>query len=65
MIEQKPDAVDLPASVPLSVEIDDVRFACPSAEKVSLASLEDVRNLKTRGGEEVLHGTRPSGWSPD
>ena len=28
----------------------------PSAEKVSLASLESVATLDTRGGEEVLHG---------
>ncbi|WP_146362956.1 ABC transporter ATP-binding protein [Arthrobacter yangruifuii] len=41
---------------PLAVEFDDVRFAYPTAEKVSLASLEDVAVLDTRGGEEVLHG---------
>jgi ABC-type multidrug transport system fused ATPase/permease subunit len=40
----------------VSVEFDDVRFAYPSAEKVSLASLESVATLDTRGGEEVLHG---------
>ena len=45
----------LPAG-PVSVEFDDVRFAYPSAEKVSLASLEEVSVLDTRGGEEVLHG---------
>jgi ATP-binding cassette subfamily B protein len=28
----------------------------PSADKVSLASLEEVSTLDTRGGEEVLHG---------
>jgi ATP-binding cassette subfamily C protein len=39
----------------LSVEFDAVRFAYPSAEKVSLASLEDVARLDSRGGEEVLH----------
>jgi ATP-binding cassette subfamily B protein len=39
----------------LSVEFDGVRFAYPSAEKVSLASLEDVARLDDRGGEEVLH----------
>ena len=38
------------------MEFDNVRFAYPSADKVSLASLEDVRTLDTRGGEEVLHG---------
>jgi hypothetical protein len=41
---------------PVSIEFDDVRFAYPSAEKVSLASLEEVATLDTRGGEQVLHG---------
>lgn len=41
---------------PLAVELTDVRFAYPSAGKVSLASLEDVAVLDGRGGEEVLHG---------
>jgi len=40
----------------VSVDFDDVRFAYPSAERVSLASLEEVAVLDTRGGEEVLHG---------
>ena len=30
-------------------------FAYPSADKVSLASLEEVATLDTRGGVEVLH----------
>jgi ATP-binding cassette, subfamily B, bacterial len=55
LIQQKPDAVAVPPG-PVSVEFDDVRFAYPSAEKVSLASLEEVSTLDTRGGEEVLHG---------
>ena len=33
-----------------------VRFGYPSADKVSLASLEEVSSLDTRGGTEVLHG---------
>ncbi|MCS7484703.1 ABC transporter ATP-binding protein [Umezawaea endophytica] len=41
---------------PVSVEFDDVRFGYPSADKVSLASLESVSTLDTRGGQEVLHG---------
>ena len=41
---------------PVSVEFDAVRFAYPSADKVSLASLEEVAKLDQRGGEEVLHG---------
>jgi ABC-type multidrug transport system fused ATPase/permease subunit len=41
---------------PVSVEFSDVRFGYPAADKVSLASLEDVAALDTRGGVEVLHG---------
>ncbi len=55
LIKDKPDAGDLPDG-PVSVELDDVRFAYPSADKVSLASLESVAVLDARGGEEVLHG---------
>jgi ABC-type multidrug transport system fused ATPase/permease subunit len=40
---------------PVSVEFDGVHFSYPSADKVSLASLEEVANLDTRGGAEVLH----------
>jgi ATP-binding cassette subfamily C protein len=55
MIIDKPDARPLPEG-PVAVELDGVRFGYPSADKVSLASLEDVAKLDTRGGEEVLHG---------
>ena len=55
LITEKPDAVALPDG-PVSLEFDDVRFAYPSADKVSLASLEEVATLDTRGGTEVLHG---------
>ncbi|MBO3736803.1 ABC transporter ATP-binding protein [Actinoplanes flavus] len=55
LIEEKPDARPVPDG-PVAVEFDDVRFAYPSADKVSLASLEEVATLDTRGGEEVLHG---------
>ncbi len=40
---------------PLSVHFDGVTFAYPSAEKVSLASLEEVAVLDTRGGVDVIH----------
>jgi len=40
----------------VSVEFDNVRFSYPSASSVSLASLEEVAVLDTRGGDEVLHG---------
>ncbi len=55
LIAQKPDAREVPRGA-VAVEFDDVRFAYPSADKVSLASLEDVATLDTRGGDEVLHG---------
>jgi ATP-binding cassette subfamily B protein len=55
LIREKPVAVAVPDG-PVSVEFDDVRFAYPSADRVSLASLEEVSTLDTRGGEEVLHG---------
>ncbi|GAA3479718.1 ABC transporter ATP-binding protein [Streptomyces yanii] len=55
LIEEKPDARTVPDG-PVSVEFDAVRFGYPSADKVSLASLEDVATLDTRGGDEVLRG---------
>ncbi|MET9295050.1 ABC transporter ATP-binding protein [Streptomyces sp. NPDC003077] len=55
LIQEKPDARAVPDG-PVSVEFDSVRFAYPSADKVSLASLEEVATLDTRGGAEVLHG---------
>ena len=55
LIQEKPDAVAVPDG-PVSLEFDDVRFAYPSADKFSLASLEEVLTLDTRGGEEVLKG---------
>ncbi|MFJ9742122.1 ABC transporter ATP-binding protein [Streptomyces sp. NPDC101166] len=55
LIEERPDARDLPDG-PVSVEFDDVRFGYPAADKVSLASLEEVAALDARGGAEVLHG---------
>ncbi|GGV07510.1 ABC transporter ATP-binding protein [Streptomyces filipinensis] len=55
LIEEKPDAVEVPEG-PVAVEFDDVRFAYPAADQVSLASLEEVAALDTRGGAEVLHG---------
>ncbi|MGW1105494.1 ABC transporter ATP-binding protein [Streptomyces sp. NPDC002540] len=55
LIDQKPDARTVPQG-PVAVEFDQVRFGYPSADKVSLASLEDVATLDTRGGGEVLRG---------
>lgn len=55
LIEEKPDAREVPEG-PVAVEFDAVRFAYPAADQVSLASLEEVAALDTRGGSEVLHG---------
>ncbi|MDQ2636361.1 MAG: ABC transporter ATP-binding protein/permease, partial [Actinomycetota bacterium] len=55
LIQERDDAVDVPDG-PVTVEFRDVRFSYPSADKVSLASLEEVAVLDSRGGEEVLHG---------
>jgi ATP-binding cassette, subfamily B, bacterial len=58
LIRECPGAVAVPDG-PISVEFDDVRFSYPSADKVSLASLEEVAVLSetdVRGGDEVLHG---------
>jgi ABC-type multidrug transport system fused ATPase/permease subunit len=41
---------------PVAVELRDVRFAYPAADRVSLASLEEVAALDGREGAEVLHG---------
>ncbi|WP_405685886.1 ABC transporter ATP-binding protein/permease [Streptomyces sp. NBC_01387] len=55
LVTERPDARPVPDG-PVSVEFDSVRFGYPSADKVSLASLEEVASLDTRGGDEVLHG---------
>jgi ATP-binding cassette subfamily C protein len=54
LIEDAPGAKPVPAG-PVAVELDAVSFGYPSGDKVSLASLEEVANLDTRGGVEVLH----------
>ncbi|CAM5669617.1 ABC transporter ATP-binding protein OS=Streptomyces antimycoticus OX=68175 GN=SANT12839_078510 PE=4 SV=1 [Streptomyces antimycoticus] len=53
LIKEKPDAREVPDGT--SVEFDRVGFGYPAADKVSLASLEEVATLDTRGGVEVLH----------
>ena len=54
LIVESPDAVDVPPG-PVAVEFSNVGFAYPSADKVSLASLEEVAVLDNRGGVEVIH----------
>jgi ABC-type multidrug transport system fused ATPase/permease subunit len=55
MITERPAARTVPSGG-VTVEFDAVRFGYPAADRYSLASLEDVSTLDTRGGEEVLHG---------
>src|SRR3954453_16226310 len=47
LIQERPDAGNVPDG-PVAVEFDDVRFGYPSADKVSLASLEEVAVLDSR-----------------
>ncbi|HEU0104191.1 MAG TPA: ABC transporter ATP-binding protein [Mycobacteriales bacterium] len=54
LVQDPPAPVALPDG-PVSVELDGVRFGYPSADRVSLASLEEVAQLDSRGGVEVLH----------
>jgi ABC-type multidrug transport system fused ATPase/permease subunit len=53
LIVEKDNAQELPAG-PVAVEFRNVKFAYPSAEDVSLASLEEVAVLDARGGDVVL-----------
>jgi ATP-binding cassette subfamily B protein len=54
MIEEDPDAVDIPRGA-VTIELDMVDFTYPSAQEVSLASLESVAVLESALGHEVLH----------
>ncbi|MEU6999897.1 ABC transporter ATP-binding protein [Nonomuraea sp. NPDC046570] len=54
LIKEKPGAREVPEG-PVTVEFDGVGFGYPSADKVSLASLEEVAVLDSRGGVQVLH----------
>jgi ATP-binding cassette subfamily B protein len=55
LIAERADAVPVPEG-PVSIELDGVVFSYPAADKVSLASLEEVAVLDDRAGVEVLHG---------
>ena len=54
MIEEDPDAVDVPRGRG-SISFDHVDFTYPSAEEVSLASLESVAVLESGARNEILH----------
>ena len=65
LIAEPTDPTPLPDG-PLSVEFDRVDFAYPSADKVSIASLEDVVTLDGRQDADVLHGVSfvvQPGWT--
>ncbi|HEY7927886.1 MAG TPA: ABC transporter ATP-binding protein [Candidatus Dormibacteraeota bacterium] len=53
MIAEKPDAVPIPRG-PATIEFDRVDFRYPSAEEVSLASLESVAVLERTNNQQVL-----------
>ncbi|HLZ39162.1 MAG TPA: ABC transporter ATP-binding protein, partial [Mycobacteriales bacterium] len=55
MIDEKPGARPLPTGV-RSIEFAAVRFRYPTAEQVSLASLEDVAVLDSAPSQPVLNG---------
>ncbi|WP_404386828.1 ABC transporter ATP-binding protein [Humibacillus xanthopallidus] len=54
LVTEKADAIELPAGS-LDVELDHVGFRYPSADEVSLASLESVASGDRRGSGVVLH----------
>ncbi|HEX3787468.1 MAG TPA: ABC transporter ATP-binding protein [Pseudonocardiaceae bacterium] len=54
MIDERPDARELPTG-PATVEFDHVDFGYPTAEEVSLASLESVAVLDRTPRTQVLH----------
>jgi ATP-binding cassette, subfamily B, bacterial len=54
MIKERPDAVAVPCG-PASIEFDHVSFTYPTADEVSLASLEAVATLESPVRTQVLH----------
>ncbi|EWT06597.1 ABC transporter [Intrasporangium chromatireducens Q5-1] len=54
LVAERPGARTLPSG-PLGVELDDVTFRYPSADEVSLASLESISTGDRRAGGTVLH----------
>src|SRR5437660_2500031 len=52
-IDEKPDAAAVPRG-PATIELDHVDFSYPTAEEVSLASLESVATLERTASQQVL-----------
>ncbi|PVG83060.1 ABC transporter [Nocardioides gansuensis] len=55
LVQEKPDAVVLPRTAS-RLEFDRVDFTYPTADEVSLASLETVARTESRDNGPVLHG---------
>ncbi len=55
LVQEAPDAVDIPTG-PVGIELEGVDFAYPSAEQVSVSSLEQRPGAETSDGRLVLHG---------
>ncbi|HEV2360219.1 MAG TPA: ABC transporter ATP-binding protein, partial [Acidimicrobiales bacterium] len=55
MIKERPGAIDIPRG-PATVEFESVDFGYPTAEEVSLASLESVAVLDQLPSQQVLRG---------
>jgi len=55
LIEDADDAVDLAVDGGVTIQFDHVDFHYPSADQVSLASLEEVAELDERINDTVLH----------
>ncbi|KZB80206.1 ABC transporter ATP-binding protein [Amycolatopsis regifaucium] len=58
LIQERPDAVELEKDVAPDVEFENVSFRYPTADEVSLASLEHLKGERERGevAPEVLRG---------
>ena len=55
LVAEAPDARPVPPG-PVRVEVDDVSFSYPSADEISLASLESIATGDRRGSGPVLRG---------
>ena len=55
MIKESPAAKPLPSG-PVGIQFDDVDFKHPTADEVSLASLEGVARLDSFSSDQILHG---------
>jgi ATP-binding cassette, subfamily B, bacterial len=55
ILKEAADARPIPSG-PATIQFRDVRFSYPTAEEVSIASLESVPVLENTGRAEVLHG---------